>query len=138
MSTRHSFLSTTGLIRAPLAASTYSTYAPSNATKHSKPPKTKSKPKLEPVKALKKVIPKTRAGVISLGPTFIVIIAVAFSLLFIASISFAFIGSEEQPEFKDLLDDVARNNPGVSLLSFPDVSHERRSAGGVVRMFRVD
>lgn len=117
MSTRHSFLSTTGLIRAPSSASTYSNHALPGGTKpgYSKPSKSKLKSRLvEPVKNLKQAIPKTRAGVIPLGPTFIVFIAIAFSLIFIASISFAFIGSEdEETSFKDLLDDVARNNPGV-------------------------
>ncbi|TFY68756.1 hypothetical protein EVJ58_g818 [Rhodofomes roseus] len=43
--------------------------------------------------------------------------AIAFSLVFIFSLSCAFIGSEEdEPPFKELLDSVAANNPGIVLI----------------------
>ncbi|CAL1713170.1 unnamed protein product [Somion occarium] len=114
MSTRHSFLSTTGLIRSPSAVSTISTHASSGGTKPTKSEASVFKTKAtrtEPLKAL-----RTRAGIVPLGPTFLVVMALLFSLLFIASISFAFIGSEEGPDFKDVLDDVAQNNPGIVLV----------------------
>ncbi|KAJ3480737.1 hypothetical protein NLI96_g8140 [Meripilus lineatus] len=111
MSTRHSFLSTTGLLRASSSASTYSFR---QATPEStKPRKTKNETyKTESI--TRKVV--TRAGVIPLGPAVLVVIAFTFSLIFIASISFAFIGSEDEPIFKDLLEDIVHNSPGIVLV----------------------
>ncbi|KAH8104622.1 hypothetical protein BXZ70DRAFT_599275 [Cristinia sonorae] len=130
MSTRHSFLSTTGLLRTPSSGSTMShmsnvthLQAPPRGTKPGKrplflhrntppdPPKPKTKTSFAPVKRL-----TTRAGIVPLGPTFLVAMAMLFSLFFIASISFAFIGAEDEPEFRDLLNDIARNDPGIVLI----------------------
>ena len=53
-------------------------------------------------------------GIVPLGPLFVVGIGVVISLLFVAVISFAFIGAGEEDEiFKSTLDDIARNSPGV-------------------------
>ncbi|PCH40035.1 hypothetical protein WOLCODRAFT_136625 [Wolfiporia cocos MD-104 SS10] len=107
MSTRDSFLSTTGLIRAPSSVSTY------RPARQAKPGGTK------PEKTPKHKVPltATRAGVIPLGPAFIVGIVVVFSLIFILSISCAFVGSEDdEPPFKSFLDDIATNNPGILLI----------------------
>ncbi len=58
-----------------------------------------------------------RAGVVPLGPTFIVSMAVTLSLLFILVIMCAFISDEDEtPAFASMLDDVAANTPGVSRL----------------------
>ena len=109
MSTRHSFLSTTGLIRAPSNASTLSQvdppkYAKSSGTKSKKP------------SGAKTVLSRTRAGILPLGTRFIVGMAILFSLFFIFSLSCAFIGTEEdEPPFKEMLDNVAANDPGVSV-----------------------
>ena len=109
MSTRHSFLSTTGLIRAPSNASTLPHV---KSTKHAQ--KSGTKPKT-PSRA-KTVLSRTKAGILPLGTRFIVGMAILFSLFFIFSLSCAFIGTEEdEPPFKDLLDNVAANDPGVSL-----------------------
>ncbi|KAI0076698.1 hypothetical protein K474DRAFT_1662571 [Panus rudis PR-1116 ss-1] len=111
MSTRHSFLSTAGLLRAPSSASAVSShYAPSVA-----PERQNSRAQSRRRGPIATTIP-TRAGVIPLGPTFIIIIAIIFSAVFISSISFAFIGAEEEPAFRDLLNDVANNDPGIVLI----------------------
>lgn len=57
---------------------------------------------------------------------FIVGMAVVLSLFYIGALSFAFIGAEDEPVFKDMLNDLAKNNPGVSLstLSKRCVPHE--------------
>jgi len=63
------------------------------------------------------VLSRTRAGILPLGSRFIVGMAIAFSLFFIFSLSCAFIGTEEdEPPFKELLDNVAANNPGIVLI----------------------
>lgn len=54
-----------------------------------------------------------QAGVVPLGSTFIVGIAIVISLFFIISISFAFVGAEDEAVFKDILDSLAETNPGV-------------------------
>ncbi|THH01895.1 hypothetical protein EW026_g861 [Hermanssonia centrifuga] len=56
------------------------------------------------------------AGVIPLGPTFIVWMGIAISILFITAVSFAFIGAEDELVFKDLLNDIAEHSPGVVLI----------------------
>ncbi len=110
MSTRHSFLSTTGLVRGNTTSSTYSArQASSGGTKTGKNKQVTDDSK---VTRSRKIV--TRAGVIPLGPTFLIIIAFTFSVFFIASISFAFVGAEDEPTFKGLLEDIAHNNPGVS------------------------
>ena len=58
--------------------------------------------------------PRGTGGVIPLGPTFIVGMAIVLSLCFIGVISFAFIGAEDAPVFKSTLSDLAAENPGVS------------------------
>ncbi|KAI1793398.1 hypothetical protein LXA43DRAFT_1002371 [Ganoderma leucocontextum] len=58
----------------------------------------------------------TRAGIIPLGPTFLVCMAVALSLLFIGTISLAFIADEDKPPvIVAVLNDVAANAPGIVL-----------------------
>ena len=114
MSTRHSFLSTTGLIRPMSTASAAEDYLPDHFApsgipasrrmrKSAIPPQTKNTP------------PTTRAGIIPIGPTFLVCMAVALSLLFIGTISLAFIADEDKPPaMAAVLNDVAANTPGVS------------------------
>lgn len=104
MSNRHSFLSTTGLIRAPSNASALSQV---KAPKHAKPGKKPSR--------VKTALTRTKAGILPVGTRFIVGMAILFSLFFIFSLSCAFIGTEDdEPPFKDMLDSVAANDPGVS------------------------
>ncbi|KAI0632341.1 hypothetical protein C8Q77DRAFT_918090 [Trametes polyzona] len=129
MSTRHSFLSTTGLIRPPSAASSYTESSSAPAHKHARPNGTKSSgrrthigtppapplpttgPNLPPLK------PLTRAGVMPLGPAFVVGIAALLSLLFVLAVSCAFIGDDDNPPpFAALLDDTAANAPGIVLI----------------------
>ncbi|KAI0365730.1 hypothetical protein BV20DRAFT_1038783 [Pilatotrama ljubarskyi] len=117
MSTRHSFLSTTGLIRPPSVASVAestipSRHAHSGGTKPGRrTPKAATKPAKQPP------VLRAKAGVIPLGPAFVVGIAVFLSLLFIAAISCAFISDEdERSPFADLLDDTAANTPGIVLI----------------------
>ena len=119
MSTRHSFLSTTGLIRSPSSGSTLpSHHASSRGTKtgntpffhRAKPSEKPAQPKsFHPLQKL-----RTTAGVVPLGPTFLVIMAVLFSIVFIGAISLAFVGAEDDPVFQDVLNEIARDNPGVS------------------------
>ncbi|KAI0345843.1 hypothetical protein BDW22DRAFT_1324837 [Trametopsis cervina] len=128
MATRHSFLSTTGLIRssssASSVASTYLTSQPLRGESGGHHGSTcRQSTKSKNIKNLvlptsTPTLPKTRvnAGVIPLGPTFIVGIAVVISLFFIGAISFAFIGAEEEAVFKDLLNDLAQHNPGIVLI----------------------
>lgn len=131
MSNRASFLSTTGLLRSTSSASAASVYSTkSNATKPSTITSQTEKPasRLQRLKNLKKLKlsptssdaspkPKRRitGGVIPMGSTFIVGMAVVMSLCFVMVISFAFIGAEDAPVFKDVLNDLAQHNPGVSL-----------------------
>lgn len=58
-----------------------------------------------------------RAGVIPMRITTILTLAIILSCLFIMSISFAFLGEDDdEPHFKQLLGGVAQNSPGVSAL----------------------
>lgn len=109
MSTRHSFLSTTGLLRANSSASTLSTRQTNLGNT-----KVGSHIRVDNTPKTRKTV--TRAGVVPLGPTFIIFIAFFFSFIFIFSISFAFVGSEDEETFKDLLNDIAHNSPGVSCI----------------------
>lgn len=116
MSTRHSFLSTTGLIR-PMSAASFASpaddylpdrFAPSGiSTSRRMRKSTVPPPQTNPTLT-------TRAGIIPLGPTFLVCMAVALSLLFIGTISLAFIADEDKPPATAaILNDVAANTPGV-------------------------
>lgn len=55
------------------------------------------------------------SGVVPLGPTFLVVMTVLFSVVFIGAISLAFVGAEDDPVFRDVLNEMARDNPGVSV-----------------------
>ncbi|KII86785.1 hypothetical protein PLICRDRAFT_177523 [Plicaturopsis crispa FD-325 SS-3] len=61
--------------------------------------------------------PLSQQGVIPLDSTTLIILAILFSVFFIFTISFAFIGADEdrQPHVKRLFDDVATSNPGIVL-----------------------
>jgi len=107
MATRHSFLSTTGLIRAPsnTGRAASSRHAKSGGTKPEQPACTRQ-PSIV-----------TKAGILPLGPTFLIGIAIGFSLIFIISISCAFIGSDDdEPPFKNFLNNIAETSPGIVLL----------------------
>lgn len=56
-------------------------------------------------------------GVIPLGATFIVGIGIVISLFFIGALSFAFIGSEDEPVFQKRLDTLAATSPGLVLIA---------------------
>ncbi|KAI0333652.1 hypothetical protein GY45DRAFT_1271339 [Cubamyces sp. BRFM 1775] len=115
MSTRHSFLSTTGLIR---PSST--TFIPEDVlpSRHAQPCGTKRGRRTPKTKTGDEPpVHRARAGIIPLGPAFITGLAVLLSLLFILSISCAFLADEgAQPAFAALLDDVAANTPGIVLI----------------------
>lgn len=130
MSTRHSFLSTTGLLRPPSSASLASTVpsiysvqteAPVKSTQTLSEKVSDKIPRMKNLKNLKKLRLPTEtakrfrgnAGLIPLGPTFIVGIAIIMSIFFIGALSFAFIGGEDAPVFQEILDNLAHNNPGV-------------------------
>lgn len=127
MSNRHSFLSTTGLLRSSSSASnasfTPSAYGSSKAAKAT-PTLQTEKPtgRLQRLKNLKElklssdISPKSHStgGIIPLDPTFIVGMAIVMSLCFVGVISFAFIGAEDTPVFKDVLNGLAQTSPGVS------------------------
>ena len=123
MSTRHSFLSTTGLIRPTSVASAASVadsyyipnrHARSGGTTTRNIPKVAT-PQLQEQKLQKPLV--TRAGIIPLGPTFVVGMAVMLSLLFVAAISLAFIPDDDEvPAIARVLDDIAANTPGVSIV----------------------
>ncbi|TBU27218.1 hypothetical protein BD311DRAFT_846030 [Dichomitus squalens] len=117
MSTRHSFLSTTGLIRPVSAASAASVadsyYVPNRLARSEGT--TTGKPIAMPQPHVKKP-PTTRAGIIPLGPMVIVSMAVTLSLLFTAAISLAFIPDDDNTSaIASMLDDVAANTPGIVL-----------------------
>ncbi|KAI0755042.1 hypothetical protein C8Q80DRAFT_1142550 [Daedaleopsis nitida] len=124
MSTRHSFLSTTGLIRpssvlstASVAESSYTSHYHSRtgSIKHGRRPTAKNT--ATPPPPLPKIPLTTKAGIIPLGPTFLVAMAVGLSLLFILVMTCAFIPDEnEKPAFAGMLDDVAENTPGIVLI----------------------
>ncbi|KAH9850124.1 hypothetical protein C2E23DRAFT_735631 [Lenzites betulinus] len=127
MSTRHSFLSTTGLIRPPSAAS-FIDDAAAAPHRHARPGGTKPGRRThKPTTPVPSAGPssgsspsrasRTKAGIVPLGPAFVVGIAVLLSLLFILAISCAFIADEdERPMFAALLDDAAANTPGIVLV----------------------
>ena len=57
-------------------------------------------------------------GITPLGPSFLVGLAALLSIFFIISVSMVFVGAaDEEDPFKELLDNAAQNNPGVSTLS---------------------
>ncbi|KAI0269911.1 hypothetical protein BC834DRAFT_576879 [Gloeopeniophorella convolvens] len=106
MSTRHSFLSTTGLVR-PLQLPKrpfISTAATVNVSK----PETPSR--------RSQVLNTARARLASIAAVNVLVICALLSFLFIGSLSFAFIGGAEVASFKDLLDDIEKNEPGLVLL----------------------
>ncbi|KAF9817293.1 hypothetical protein IEO21_03553 [Rhodonia placenta] len=108
MSTRHSFLSTTGLVRAPSDAGSKA------SSRHARFGGTKPEKKHPKSRAPALV---TVAGIRPLGPMFLIGMAIGFSLIFIVSISFAFVGSDEdEPPFKEFLDNIAKDNPGIVLV----------------------
>ncbi|TFK88198.1 hypothetical protein K466DRAFT_585745 [Polyporus arcularius HHB13444] len=122
MSTRHSFLSTTGLIRPSSAMSTLSTaddyttpsHARSGSTRPGRKP-TAATPLRPPPPSSKPLT--TRAGILPLGPGFLVGMAVTLSLLFILVIMCAFIpDTDETPAFAGMLNDIAANSPGIVLI----------------------
>ncbi|OSD07271.1 hypothetical protein PYCCODRAFT_1430513 [Trametes coccinea BRFM310] len=114
MSIRHSFLSTTGLIRPPSVASVAESVIP--PSRHAKRGGTKPEERVRP-RGPPTRKPVARAGVIPLGPTFIVGLAVFLSLLFILAVSCAFIPDEdERITFANILDDIAANAPGIVLV----------------------
>lgn len=50
-----------------------------------------------------------------MGPSFLVGLAALLSLFFIISVSMVFVGAaDEEDPFKELLDNAAKTNPGVS------------------------
>ena len=114
MSTRHSFLSTTGLIRPSSVAYATEDVLPS---RHAPPCGTKrGRRALQTKAANEPPVHRARAGIIPLGPAFIIGLAVFLSILFILSLSCAFLADEDgKPAFAALLDDVAANTPGVSV-----------------------
>ncbi|KAI0086473.1 hypothetical protein BDY19DRAFT_960057 [Irpex rosettiformis] len=126
MATRHSFLSTTGLIRAPSNASSIVSLYPASSPPVDAESSTQKKTKNLKSKNIKNLtLPPTEtpnlkrrahAGVIPLGPVFIVGMAVVLSLFYIGALSFAFIGAEDEAVFKDMLNDLARNDPGILLI----------------------
>ncbi|KAH8114565.1 hypothetical protein DFH11DRAFT_1508952 [Phellopilus nigrolimitatus] len=59
---------------------------------------------------------RTRHGVVPLGSGFVVALAVSFSILFILSISLAFVNQGAFPSFRDTLNEITSNNPGIVLL----------------------
>lgn len=59
------------------------------------------------------------AGIIPMGISTVIMLAVTLSLFFILSICFAFMGSDgDEPHFKKTLNDVAKNHPGVSCFAY--------------------
>ncbi|KAH9891582.1 hypothetical protein C8Q73DRAFT_762752 [Cubamyces lactineus] len=115
MSTRHSFLSTTGLIRPSSVAYIAEDDFPSQ---HAPPRGTKRGRRTHKMKIADDLpVHRARAGIVPLGPAFIIGLAVLLSFLFILSLSCAFLADEgAQPAFSTLLDDVAANMPGIVLI----------------------
>ncbi|KAH9922859.1 uncharacterized protein BXZ73DRAFT_51259 [Epithele typhae] len=122
MSHRHSYLSTTGLVRPGSSlsmASVASTSEDTASTPETLPAsRASSRPVPTPRPAAKTYKPlTTKAGIIPLGPGFFVWISAILSLLFISCLSFAFIPDDDQrPAFGAELDDVAANSPGIVLI----------------------
>ena len=128
MATRHSFLSTAGLVRAPSPGPSVANANPSayatrrqvafGGTPSTSDPKEQNRSKnLKKLKLSSKFRPQAyaSAGVIPLSPTFLVGLAAVISLCFIVVISFAFLGAEDEAIFKNVLDNLAETNPGVRL-----------------------
>ncbi|KAI0699303.1 hypothetical protein C8T65DRAFT_303943 [Cerioporus squamosus] len=124
MSTRHSFLSTTGLLRPSSAMSTLSmaddyttpSHARSGSTRSGRKPPSTAPPGPRPLPQSSKSL-TTRAGILPLGPGFLVGMAVTLSVLFILVIMCAFIpDDDETPAFAGILDDIAVNSPGIVLI----------------------
>ena len=112
MSSRHSFLSTTGLIRpgSALSMNEGSILPPPNVRPSTAHRGRKPASATAPSKPL-----TTRAGILPLSPGFLVFLAAILSILFVSCLSFAFIPDEdEKSPFADDLDYVAANAPGVS------------------------
>lgn len=135
MSTRHSFLSTTGLIR-PMSAASFASpaddYLPDRFAPSGVPTSRRMRKSAVAPPQTKPTL-TTRAGIIPLGPTFLVCMAVALSLLFIGTISLAFIADEDKPPATAaVLNDVAANSPGVSGYSS---SGQQRDSLGVPRLY---
>ncbi|KAJ3556196.1 hypothetical protein NM688_g2160 [Phlebia brevispora] len=121
MSSRVSYLSTTGLIRSSSSASVaHSTRAPADGTKsvlkalrlHARTPNDSDQvgEKVQPRRLC------NDSGIVPLSPLFLVGIAIVISLCFIGAISCAFIGGEDEAIFKDLLDKIAEQSPGILLI----------------------
>lgn len=57
---------------------------------------------------------QAHGGIVPMGISTILCLAISLSLFFITAISFAFMGSDgDEPYFKKTLNSVAQNNPGV-------------------------
>ncbi|KAI8994141.1 hypothetical protein BD414DRAFT_436735 [Trametes punicea] len=120
MSVRHSFLSTAGLVRPPSLVYLQEGTASPEHTKHIKHSaagqdgrSSRATPRSGPVPTTG----RAKAGIIPLSSAFIVGLAVLLSLLFIVSLSCAFISDEdERLAFASLLDDAAGNTPGIILI----------------------
>lgn len=123
MSTRHSFLSTTGLLRPASSLSNlsiaeeeevsipYYQHAQSGDTK----PGRKQTDTVETRTPQTTNALTTKAGIRPLGSMFLVTMGVFLSILYIVVMMCAFIRDEdEKPVFASVLDDVAANTPGVS------------------------
>ena len=61
-------------------------------------------------------------GVIPVGVTTIFVLSLFFSILFIGSLSLAFVGSKEPHPFKPLLNKISQQEPGVRGVSSLDVT----------------
>lgn len=55
-----------------------------------------------------------RHGITPMGSEFLITLAFLFSILFILSISLSFTKASEPPIFSDILNNVAKTDPGVS------------------------
>ena len=62
--------------------------------------------------------PRARNGVVPLGSLFVVLLAVLFSLLFIFTISLAFVGVANKNFFLKRLEGLASEGDGVSVAMF--------------------
>ncbi|KAI0769006.1 hypothetical protein BD413DRAFT_86453 [Trametes elegans] len=118
MSTRHSFLSTTGLIRAPSVSSVAESVIPERQVRPGGTrPGHRRTQKLATSTEQKRPVNRAKAGIIPLGPAVIVGFAVLLSILFILAITCAFIPDEQEESlFARMLDDVAADTPGIVLI----------------------
>lgn len=76
-----------------------------------------SKKSIKSTSSVKKPVLARRltGGIRPLGPSFLVGLAALLSLFFIISVSMVFVGAaDEEDPFKELLDNAAKTNPGVS------------------------